>query len=701
MDYMLEGLDCANCAAKIEKALNKHSQFAFARVNFVTKTLSVDSDEQDASLLREIVSSIEPGVKMTKKTNADSRSSTRLKSGDIWKIVWMALSGMLLAVALLVGKDFEWFLLGPAYLIVGYKVLAIALRDIMRGRFFNEMVLMALATIGAIALGEPHEAVGVMLFYSVGEFLQQRAVDSSRRSISGLLGLRPDYARIVVDSQSRIVKPEDVKPNDIVEVRPGEKIPLDGIVIKGESSVDTSSLTGESMPRSVGIGSNVLAGFINDSGVLIVKVASVFGESSAARILNLVENASSHKAPAEKFMTKLAAVYTPFVVVAAALVAILPPLFIPGAEFGTWAYRALVLLVISCPCALVISIPLGYFGGVGRASRHGILVKGANYLDALLAADTVVFDKTGTITKGTFSVERIEASAGFSSSEVLDYAARLERYSSHPIARAIVRARYKEQNFSNHNEGSKDHDTYKEFKGKGVSGLIDGRSVVVGTKDFLEGLGVIMPLAARVGSAAETVSHIAVDGHYAGSLYLADSIKPEARTLVSDLKALGVRRIAMLTGDGKEVAEVVAKAVGIDEYHANLLPEDKAKHLMAMKSELPDKKKLVFVGDGMNDAPVLMLADVGIAMGGLGSDAAIEAADIVIMDDAIDRIPKALEIAAFTRKIVMQNIFFALGAKGIFLVLGAMGLAGMWEAVIADVGVALVAVLNSIRAARR
>lgn len=709
MDYRLEDLDCANCAAKIESALRKHRQFAFARVNFITKTLSVESEEKDMSQLRDIVASVEPGISLTKKDTEDRGADVRTKRRNAAKVFGMACAGALLAAGLIFGKNleaifgpwFEWLLLGIAYFIVGHKVLATALRDVFRGRFFNEMVLMALATIGAIALGELHEAVGVMLFYSVGEFLQERAVDSSRRSIAGLLGLRPDYARVIADGVIRTVKPEDVRVGDIVEVRPGEKIPLDGIVVYGESSVDTASLTGESMPRFAEPGSKMLAGFVNDSGVLRIEVTNVFGESSVARILNLVENAASHKAPAEKFMTRVAAVYTPIVVVSAAILAFIPPLCIPGATFGEWAYRALVLLVISCPCALVISIPLGYFGGVGSASRHGILVKGANYLDALLDLDTVVFDKTGTITKGTFSVERIEAAEGYSAGEVLEYASRAERFSSHPIARAIARAGNDARRVLEAAEESSDLDNYREFKGKGVTALLGTASLAVGTEKLLEDLGISIPSPTGAKAGAETVSHIAINGRYAGSLYLADSIKPEARTIVSELRALGVRRIVMLTGDGRDVAEKVAKSVGIDEYHANLLPEDKASHLERMKSAVPLGKKLGFVGDGMNDAPVLMLADVGIAMGGVGSDAAIEAADIVIMDDRIDRIPEALKIAAFTRRIVMQNIFFALGTKGLFLALGAMGLAGMWEAVVADVGVALVAVLNSIRAARR
>ncbi len=705
--YYMKGLDCANCANKIENELRKNKGFEFATVNFATKTLALDADSEE--LAKNIIGNIEPSVELVR---ADSGAPKKEESLGTWSIVRIIASAVLLLVGVLFGRqlratagDFaEYVVLVPAYLLVGYPVLRSAWMDLLRGRIFNEMFLMAIATVGAFAIGQLPEAVGVMLFYSVGEYLQERAVARSRSSISRLMNLRPEFARIVTAGQGRIVDPEQVIVGDVVEVRPGERIPLDGTIVEGDSFVDTSSLTGEAVPRSVGIGEAVKAGYVTDTGRILVEVTAPFGQSSAARILDLVENAATHKAPTEKFITKVAAYYTPFVVISAALIAFVPPLLIPGALLSDWLYRALVLLVISCPCALVISIPLGYFGGVGSASRHKILVKGANSLDALLKVDTVVFDKTGTLTKGVFEVVKVDAAHEFSAEQVLRYAAAAERYSPHPIARAIRKASDADWQ-SSASETSEVGEVsepsrageVREVKGRGVSAIVDGRKVLAGNEGFLKDEGIAIEAGM---TRAGTLVHVAVDGTYAGQILVADVLKDEAASIVGQLKSLGVRRVIMLTGDRESTAAEIAAAVGVDEYFAGLLPEDKVARLEALKASAPAGKKVVFVGDGMNDAPVLMRADLGIAMGGLGSDAAIEASDIVIMDDEIGRIPLAMRIAVFTRRIVMQNIVFALGVKAAFLILGAAGEANMWEAVIADVGVALLATLNSIRAAK-
>ena len=698
--YYMKGLDCANCAAKIETELRKNKGFEFATVNFATKTLSLDSDAEEKA--RILVGAIDPAVEVLRADEAAAVEEYSYGGGTLIRI---AVSAFLLVVGILMrgrlraafGAYASSALLVSAYLLVGFPVLRKAGADLLRGRIFNEMFLMAIATLGAVAIGQLPEAVGVMLFYSVGEYLQERAVAKSRGSISRLMDLRPEFARVIGSREgdkdpasARLVEPESVAVGEIVEVRPGERVPLDGKVIEGESFVDSSSLTGEAVPRSAGIGEAVKAGFVNDTGRILVEVSAPFGQSSAARILDLVENAATRKAPTEKFITKVAAYYTPFVVVSAALIAFVPPLLIPGASLSDWIYRALVLLVISCPCALVISIPLGYFGGVGSASRHKILVKGANSLDALLKVDTVVFDKTGTLTKGVFEVVKVDAAHEYSAGQVLRFAAAAERYSPHPIAGAIRKASKAEK--SDEGEG-----VVREVKGRGVSAIIGGRKVLAGNESFLKGEGVAIEAGmARAGS----LVHVAIDGAYAGRILLADLLKDEAAAIVGDLKSLGVRRVVMLTGDRESAAAEIAAAVGVDEYFAELLPEDKVARLEALKASMPAGKKIVFVGDGMNDAPVLMRADLGIAMGGLGSDAAIEAADVVIMDDDIARVPLAMKIASFTRRIVAQNVVFALGVKTAFLLLGATGGANMWEAVIADVGVALLATLNSIRAAK-
>jgi len=614
----------------------------------------------------------------------DPRQILRIAVSALLFVVGIAFNGRLHDTPYSIG---EYAVLLPAYLLVGYPVLKSALIDLIQGKVFGEMFLMAVATGGALLIHQIPEAVGVMLFFSVGEYLQGLAVERSRKSISQLMSLRPEFARICAGDERRTVEPEKAAVGDIVEVRPGERVPLDGEVVKGEAFVDTSSLTGESVPRSAGPGDALRAGYVVEDGALFIRVTAVFGQSAVARILDLVENASANKAPTEKFMNRFAAVYTPVVVGLAAAIAILPPLLVPGAAFSDWAYRALILLVISCPCALVVSIPLGYFGGLGAASRHKLLVKGANYLDALRRIDTVVFDKTGTLTKGSFEVPGVVARNGFSREDILRFAAAAESLSPHPIARSIKAA-----------AGKADFAVgdIRELKGRGVQAVVDGHRIMAGNDRLLHEENVVHGDC----DAAGTVVHIVVDGTYAGHILISDLVKDEAGPAMRELRAEGVRRLIMLTGDGEDVARTVAETLGIDEYYAELLPQDKVARLEALEAAMPRGKKIAFVGDGMNDAPVLMRADIGFAMGGLGSDAAIVAADVVIMDDRVARVPLAMRIAKFTHRVVAQNIVLALGVKGAFLLLGAAGEANMWEAVVADVGVTLLAVLNSLRAAR-
>jgi len=583
----------------------------------------------------------------------------------------------------------EYAVFLSAYLLSGWRVLWTAFRNLTRGEVFDENFLMTIATLGAIAIHALPEAVGVMLFFKVGEFFQELSVNRSRRSVKALLDVRPDYANLKTARGLEKVSPEEVKVGDIIIVKPGERIPLDGEIVAGQTLVDTSALTGESVPRSVSAGKQVLAGMINKTGSLTIKVTKRFAESSVARILELVENASAQKAPTEKFITTFARYYTPVVVAGALLVAVVPPLLIPGATFSEWIYRALVLLVISCPCALVISIPLGYFGGIGGASRKGILIKGATYLDALTKLKTVVFDKTGTLTKGIFKVSQVAAEKGFSQEELLRLAAEAEAQSNHPIAQSIREAYGQEIDPSAVRN-------YQEIPGHGVRAQVNGREVMAGNDRLLHREGVEHEVCCVEGTAV----HLVVDDLYAGYIVIADEVKEDAAEAVQKLKRLGVEKVVMLTGDSQEVAASIAKKVGVDNFLADLLPEDKVKAVEEMEGSPEERGKIAFVGDGINDAPVIARADVGVAMGGLGSDAAIETADIVIMTDAPSKLAQAVEIAKKTRGIVWQNIIIALGIKGVFIALGIMGIATIWEAVFADVGVALLAILNATRAMR-
>ena len=605
------------------------------------------------------------------------------------EIIQLTAGTLVLGAALLLrDSDIQVYVFLASYLILGWKVIYGAVRNLLRGDFFNENFLMGVATGGAFIIGEYPEAAAVMLFYLVGESFQDMAVHRSRKSISDLMDIRPDFANIRVNGELQRVAPETVQIGDIIVVKPGEKIPLDGVIIEGESMLDTKALTGESVPRSAKPSDTALSGCINLNGVLTIKVAKKFGESTAAKIIELVENASNKKAPAENFITAFSRYYTPAVVGLAALLAILPPLLF-GGEWADWIHRALVFLVISCPCALVISIPLGFFCGIGAASRNGVLVKGGNYLEALNNLDVIVFDKTGTLTKGVFDVTGIYPASGFTSDSLLEYAAKAETFSNHPIAQSILKAYAKDIDKG----GLAD---YQEISGHGTCVTANGVKILAGNDKLMEKEGI----AFGENNEAGTRVYVAANGQYAGCIVISDEIKPDSPRAIAALKKQGIKKTVMLTGDDRLIAEETAKKLSIDEVHAQLLPGEKVAKVEELLSQQRAGKKLAFAGDGINDAPVLARADIGIAMGALGSDAAIEAADVVLMTDELTKLVDAIKIAKRTRRIIVQNIVFALGVKGVFLVLGALGAAGMWEAVFADTGVSLLAVLNALRIMR-
>ena len=606
-------------------------------------------------------------------------------------VLRIAVSAVLLAAAVLIPYSGTWrFLLFlPAYFVIGWDVLWKAVRNIAHGQVFDENFLMALATVGAFCTGffgegEYPEAVFVMLFYQVGELFQSYAVGKSRKSIASLMDIRPDYANVERDGKLLQVDPEEVAVGDTITVKAGEKIPLDGVVLEGASMVNTSALTGESVPRQVQPGDDVISGCINQNGLLRVRVTKAFGESTVAKILDLVENSSSKKARAENFITKFARYYTPVVVICALALAVLPPLFL--GDWVGWVQKALIFLVVSCPCALVISVPLSFFGGIGGASRQGILVKGGNYLEVLADTEMVVFDKTGTLTKGVFNVTAIHPDQ-YSESGLLELAALAESYSDHPISRSLKEAYGKEIDSSRVGR-------VEELSGRGVRAQVDGKTVCAGNDKLMEEIGVSWHPCHRVG----TTVHVAVEGQYIGHIVISDQVKPDSKEAIAALKAQGVKKTVMLTGDAKAVGESVAKDLGLDEVYTQLLPGDKVARVEDLLSEKSPKGRLAFVGDGINDAPVLSRADIGIAMGALGSDAAIEAADIVLMDDKPSKIAKAMEISKRTLRIVRQNIVFALAVKLLVLILTPFGLSNMWEAVFADVGVTVIAILNASRA---
>ena len=596
-------------------------------------------------------------------------------------------SAVLFAVALLLPTEgwLRLFTFLIPYAVIAWDVLWRAVRNIAHGQVFDENFLMSLATVGALATGEYPEAVFVMLFYQVGELFQSYAVDQSRKSITSLMDIRPDYANIEVDGQLRQVDPEDVAVGDTIVIKAGERIPLDGVVLEGTSNVDTAALTGESLPREAQPGDDVISGCVNLSGLLRVRVTKAFEESTVAKILDLVENSSSKKAKAENFITKFARYYTPAVVLAAVALALLPPLF-TSIQWVDSIQRALNFLVVSCPCALVISVPLSFFGGIGGASKNGILVKGGNYLEVLAKTELVVFDKTGTLTRGVFNVTAIHPDH-CGEAQLLELAALAESYSDHPISRSLKEAYGKELDASRVSN-------VEELSGRGVRATVDGRQICAGNDKLMEDIGVSWHPCHRVG----TTVHVASDGVYLGHIVISDEVKPDAKEAITALKACGVRRTVMLTGDAKAVGESVAQELGLDEVHTQLLPADKVTRVEALLGEVSPKGALAFVGDGINDAPVLSRADIGIAMGGLGSDAAIEAADIVLMDDKPSKLADAIRIARRTLAIVRQNIVFALAVKFLVLALSAAGVANMWEAVFADVGVSVIAILNAMRA---
>lgn len=607
---------------------------------------------------------------------------------DVIKIL-IALA--LFLIAMVIKFENEWINNGifiVSYIIVGFEILRKAVRSIFRGKVFDENFLMSIATLGAFAIGEFPEAVAVMLFYQVGELFQDYAVDKSRKSIASLMDIRPDYANIIRDGKEEKVDPSEVNIGDTIIIKPGEKVPLDGVAIDGKTTLDTKALTGESVPRGVEVGDQVLSGCINLNGVIKVKVTKEYGESTVSKILDLVENASSKKAKSENFITKFAAYYTPIVVIIAIILAIVPPLIIEGANFQDWLYRALSFLVVSCPCALVISIPLSFFGGIGGASKMGVLVKGSNYLEALSNAEIMVFDKTGTLTEGVFEVQNVE-SIGISKEELLKIAAYAEYYSNHLISKSIKKAYNKEID-------EKEIIDSKEISGKGIEAKIGNQDVLAGNEKLMNEKGIEYTKCTHVGS----VVYVAIDGKYVGHIVIADKIKEDAKRTIEELRKNNIKETVMLTGDRKNIGEAVAKELGIDKVYAELLPDGKVEKVEELlKTKLP-KGKLAFVGDGINDAPVLAMADIGIAMGGLGADSAIEAADIVIMTDQPSKIISAIKLSKKTMRIVRENIIFAIAVKVLVLILTAVGLSSMWQAVFADVGVSIIAILNALRALR-
>jgi Cd2+/Zn2+-exporting ATPase len=717
--FILKGLECPNCSAKIEKKVGEMNAVSFSSVNLIKQTLTIDLDEAYSgdifAEVTKIVHSYEADVEVLEKgaqtehdhhehgcdcchdhehehehSHGHSHEHGGSKKSEGIKIAVGALI-YFIGLILMHFADLPTYvnlaILIVAYIILGGEVVLQAVKNILKGRVFDENFLMTVSTVGAFVIGSYSEAVAVMLFYQIGEYFQDLAVARSRKSISDLMDIRPDSATVKRGNTFETVAPENVAVGDIILVKPGEKIPLDGIVIDGEAMIDTKALTGESVPRSAHKGDEVISGCINQNGVLTIEVTKSFHESTVSKIIDLVENAASRKAPTENFITTFSRYYTPVVVIMAALLAIIPPLAFGGA-WTDWIRRGFVFLVISCPCALVISIPLTFFGGIGAASRKGVLVKGSNYLEALNKLDTIVFDKTGTLTKGVFNVTEIIAADGFSNDEILEYAAKAESFSNHPIARSVANAYGKEIDKSALSE-------YTEIAGQGIS-VIDGSSkIVVGNEKAMKGFGIEFTASDKVG----TKIYVAVDGKYFGCIIISDEVKKDSREAILGLKKLGIRKTVMLTGDDKKIAKSVAGELELDEYYAELLPNDKVEKLERLDAEKVGK--IAFVGDGINDAPVLARADVGIAMGGLGSDAAIEAANVVLMTDEPSRLIDAVKIAKATKRIVMQNIIFSLCIKAIFLILGAFGIAGMWEAVFGDVGVMILAVLNAMRILRK
>lgn len=710
---VLEGLNCANCANKIEDRVNQLESVDSANLNFSTSQLSIILQDEaikneTVEQIKSIVNQLEPDVLVSEKTSTHTVKKSSCQDGScdmhenhdhslehsdtesgfksFIKENATLLLGVLVFIFTSVGEwPVEVLLYAISYLLIGGHVLVTAFKNIMRGEIFDENFLMMVATVGAFVIGEYPEAIAVMLFYEIGELFQGYAINRSRKSISSLLDIRADHANLVTSEGTKEVSPEEVTIDDVIIVKPGERVPLDGIVIEGESYLDTSALTGESVPRLVHVGEEILAGCINTNALVKVRVSASYGDSTVARILELVENASSKKAQTEKFITKFARIYTPIVVLLAVAIAIIPSLIF-GADFSTWLYRALVFLVVSCPCALVVSIPLGFFAGLGGASSLGVLIKGGNYLEALNHVETVVFDKTGTLTKGVFKVTQVHPIA-MTEEAFIQVAAHAESHSSHPIAKSIVVAYGKELNTDRLTN-------YEDIAGQGIKVKVDDAQVLIGNKALMESASLEVAEVDAIG----TIIHMAINGEYKGYMLIADEIKESSKAAIAELKKRGVSKVVMLTGDHKSVADKVAKELGIDEVYSQLLPHQKVEHVEALLAQKSPDKNLVFVGDGMNDAPVLARADIGVAMGGIGSDAAIEAADVVLMKDDPMALVDAISKAKQTNRILYQNIIFALGVKVLVMILGAVGIASMWAAVFADVGVTILAVMNSTRA---
>ena len=696
--YHIENLDCAACAAKIEQGLNNTEGVEEAVLDFANLTLHLKSKDIPKALAA--VNRIEPEVRLSSKSDHMAAKADQDRSAglNLNKEIGAIAVATLIVISHLVFEDWfhrlpwawvEYASAGIAYLLVGWKVFAGAARTIRRGDLFDENVLMVIATLGAMAIHALSEAVGVMLFFKVGELLQNLAVAKSRRSVRGLLAARPNKAIVKRADGLVELSPEAVDVGEHILVKPGEKVPLDGEVIQGASRVDTSALTGEPVPVRVAPGAEVLAGVINTASALTIRVIKPFKESAIARMLELVENAAARKAKTEKFITVFARYYTPIVVGLAALVAIVPPLLVSEALFSEWIYRALVLLVISCPCALVVSIPLGYFGGIGRASREGILVKGSMFIDALAKIKTVVFDKTGTLTRGVFELDRVVTFNGYTDDQVLLHAAAAELHSDHPIAASIVDT-MRAKGLELKEDKVRDHES---LSGLGVRATYAGRTITVGNDALLHR----EEIAHNQCEFESTVAHVIIDDDYAGYLLIGDQLKPDAIQAIAGLRENGVEDIVMLTGDNACAAGQIAGALSLDRFYSDLLPEDKVDKFEQICAETRAGGKVAFVGDGINDAPVLARADVGLAMGGLGSDAAIESADVVLMTDAPMKVTDSIRIARATRRIVIQNIVLALTVKTVFVLMGAFGLASMWEAVFADVGTTLIAVANATR----
>jgi len=707
-EYILEGLCCANCAAKIEREVGEIAGVSEANINLMSNKLSIalhDSGVADiTNKVNKIVASHEPSVKvldLSEKNEQDTHAalSNKKEANEEMRIYLLRL-GIAVVLTILFsllkvseGTKLAFFIV--AYLLAGYEVLSTAIKNIRKGDVFDENFLMGIASLGAFLIGERVEAIAVLVFYGVGELLQEMAVHKSKKDIAGLMDIRPDYANKITGDTISVVSPEQIVVGDIILVKPGEKIPLDGIVVKGNSFIDARALTGESVPTEVTVEDSVLSGTINTSGLLEIKVTKHFGESTVSKILELVENASSKKAESEKFITKFARYYTPIVVFSAVAVAVFPPLLGFG-PFTDWLYRALSFLIISCPCALVISIPLSFFGGIGGAAKQGILIKGGNYLDALKMVDTIVFDKTGTLTKGVFEVSRVYPAEGVEEDQLIRSAAIAENHSTHPIAKSILSYYNKSTQIKKMETLGIESAQITELAGHGVVAETGEDVIYAGNEKLMRKYDIPSFQTESSGS----IVHVAMNQKYLGYILISDEIKPGVRETMVALKQLGVKHTIMLTGDHTNAAKEIAELCQVDEFQAELLPQDKVAWFEQYKKQATGNGKIVFVGDGINDAPVLAGADIGIAMGGIGSDAAIEAADVVIMNDEISKIATAIKIARKTKSIVTQNIIFALGVKILIMLLAFLGITSIWFAIFADVGVALIALFNAMRAMR-